>query len=59
MLYEDTSVCGHLDFHCLKLKYIVNHDIQLLTLREPITTVADLDVANFAISFLIFERNKA
>ena len=27
-----TPVCGHLDFNCLKLKYVVNHDILLFIL---------------------------
>ena len=34
---KDTSVCGHLDFKCLKLKYEVNHDILLFILAPGYT----------------------
>ena len=34
---KDTSVCGHLDFNCLKLKYEVNHDILLFILAPGYT----------------------
>ena len=36
---KDTSICGHLDFNGLKLKYEVNHDI-LLFIRAPGYTVS-------------------
>ena len=35
-LIKDTSVCGQLDFNCLKLKYEVNHDILLFILALAI-----------------------
>ena len=45
-LIKDTSVCGHLDFNCLKLKYEVNHDILLfilaLAIQYPLERYLDL-----------------
>ena len=34
---KDTPVCGYLDFNCLKLKYVVNHDMLLFILAPGYT----------------------
>ena len=39
---KDTSVCSHLDFYCLKLKYEVNHDIILFILAPGYSVTSSL-----------------
>ena len=53
--FKDTSVCGHLDFNCLKLKYEVNQDI-LLFILAPILSHQGLRLSNLTLGLkaLIF-----